>query len=558
MKRETRKATLRCAIYTRVSTENGLEQEFNSLDNQREASEAYVRSQAHEGWKLIRDRYDDGGFSGGSMDRPALARLLDDVRARRVDVIVVYKVDRLTRSLADFAKLVELFDEHDVSFISVTQAFNTTTSMGRLTLNMLLSFAQFEREITGERIRDKVAASKKRGIWMGGAVPFGYRVESRALHIVEEHAEFVSALFRRYLEVGSVVRLKAALDAENVRLPVREVGTGRTTGGGLISRGHLYWILSNPIYVGQLRHKGQIHNGLHVAIVDQETWDRVQRRLEQQTQPRANPRPNSESFLVGKLYDDRGNRMGPSHAAKGGQRWRYYISRAILTGRKSDAGSVVRVPAAQIEKQVFNAVKHALASNRLIDKSGERSRVNPTADAAGAYPTAGAPIQEFSIHQKVLDAIERVTIGATQVEIQLIVVDGQDRVLTLPWTRASSHRRREIIQGVGEAQGPLRAMRTKARDSFIGALRDARRWLDELLIDPAQTIESLAMREHKSERSIRMTVSLAFVSPVLAKAAMEGRLPRGFSVKRLTDLPMLWSDQWRAVGLREPIQAELG
>jgi site-specific DNA recombinase len=560
VKRETRKATLRCAIYTRVSTENGLEQEFNSLDNQREASEAYVRSQAHEGWKLIRDRYDDGGFSVGSMDRPALARLLDDVRARRVDVIVVYKVDRLTRSLADFAKLVELFDEHDVSFISVTQAFNTTTSMGRLTLNMLLSFAQFEREITGERIRDKVAASKKRGIWMGGAVPFGYRVESRALHIVEEHAEFVSALFRRYLEVGSVVRLKAALDAENVRLPVREVGTGRTTGGGLISRGHLYWILSNPIYVGQLRHKGQIHNGLHVAIVDQETWDRVQRRLEQQTQPRANPRPNSESFLVGKLYDDRGNRMGPSHAAKGGQRWRYYISRAILTGRKSDAGSVVRVPAAQIEKQVFNAVKHALASNRLIDKSGERSRVDPTADAAGAYPTAGAPIQEFSIHQKVLDAIERVTIGATQVEIQLIVVDGQDRVLTLPWTRASSHRRREIIQGVGEAQGPLRAMRTKARDSFIGALRDARRWLDELLIDPAQTIESLAMREHKSERSIRMTVSLAFVSPVLAKAAMEGRLPRGFSVKRLTDLPMLWSEQWRAVGLREPIQvrAELG
>ena len=235
MKREGRKASLRCAIYTRVSTENGLEQEFNSLDNQREASEAYIRSQAHEGWKLIRDRYDDGGFSGGSMDRPALAKLLDDVRARRVDVIVVYKVDRLTRSLADFAKLVELFDEHDVSFISVTQAFNTTTSMGRLTLNMLLSFAQFEREITGERIRDKVAASKKRGIWMGGAVPFGYRVENRALHIVEEHAEFVRDLFKRYLKLGSVVRLKTVLDAENVRLPVRIVGTGRTTGGGLIS-----------------------------------------------------------------------------------------------------------------------------------------------------------------------------------------------------------------------------------------------------------------------------------------------------------------------------------
>src|SRR6201981_3699208 len=216
MRSERGKTALRCAIYTRVSTEHGLEQEFNSLDNQREASEAYLKSQVHEGWKLIRTRYDDGGYSGGSMDRPALQKLLDDVRARRIDVVVVYKVDRLTRSLADFAKLVELFDAHGVSFISVTQAFNTTTSMGRLTLNMLLSFAQFEREITGERIRDKVAASKKRGIWMGGAVPFGYRVENRALHIVEDEADFVRALFRRYFEVGSVVRLKTALDAENL------------------------------------------------------------------------------------------------------------------------------------------------------------------------------------------------------------------------------------------------------------------------------------------------------------------------------------------------------
>src|ERR1700727_3052612 len=252
--------SVRCAIYTRVSTEQGLDLDFNSLDAQYEAASAYIKSQAHAGWTLIRSRYDDGGYSGGSTDRPDLQRLLDDIRARRVDVIVVYKVDRLTRSLADFAKLVELFDEHDVSFISVTQAFNTTTSMGRLTLNMLLSFAQFEREITGERIRDKVGASKKRGIWMGGAVPFGYRVENRALHVVEEHAEFVRNIFRRYLELGSVVRLKIALDAENVRLPIRIVGTGRITGGGLISRGHVCWILSNPIYVGLLRHKGQIHD----------------------------------------------------------------------------------------------------------------------------------------------------------------------------------------------------------------------------------------------------------------------------------------------------------
>src|ERR1700687_3158128 len=197
MKQGERKIGLRCAVYTRVSTDSGLEQDFNSLDNQREASEAYIKSQAHEGWKLGRERYDDGGFSGGSIDRPALAKLLDDVRARKIDVIVVYKVDRLTRSLADFAKLVELFDEHEVSFISGTQSFNTTTSMGRLTLNMLLSFAQFEREITGERIRDKVAASKKKGIWMGGAVPLGYRVENRALHVVQDQADFVRDLFRR-------------------------------------------------------------------------------------------------------------------------------------------------------------------------------------------------------------------------------------------------------------------------------------------------------------------------------------------------------------------------
>jgi site-specific DNA recombinase len=235
--RETNKRSLRCAIYTRVSTDQGLEQDFNSLDAQREASEAYIKSQAHEGWRLMRDRYDDGGFSGGSMDRPALQKLLADVEARRIDVIVVYKVDRLTRSLADFAKLVEMFDKHDVSFVSVTQSFNTTTSMGRLTLNVLLSFAQFEREVTGERIRDKIAASKKKGMWMGGVVPLGYRVEDRELRIVEDHAEIVRSLFRRYLEAGSVVRLNQQLDAESFRIPIRIDGTGRSTGGGLLSRG---------------------------------------------------------------------------------------------------------------------------------------------------------------------------------------------------------------------------------------------------------------------------------------------------------------------------------
>jgi site-specific DNA recombinase len=554
VKRESRKASLGCAIYTRVSTENGLEQEFNSLDNQREASEAYIRSQAHEGWKLIRDRYDDGGFSGGSLDRPALAKLLDDVRARRVDVIVVYKVDRLTRSLADFAKLVELFDEHDVSFISVTQAFNTTTSMGRLTLNMLLSFAQFEREITGERIRDKVAASKKRGIWMGGAVPFGYRVENRALHVVEEHAEFVRELFRRYLEVGSVVRLKATLDAENVRSPVRIAGTGRARGGGLLSRGHIYWILSNPIYLGRLCHKGQIHDGLHAAIIDREIWDRVQHQLAQ-TQPRAVARPNAESFLAGKLYDDRGNRMGPSHAAKGGRRWRYYVSRALLKGRETDAGSVARVPAVQIEKQVLDATKSVIATRRWSEGPVAVPHVGVSSRTVGSQSAVGEPCQELSVHEKVLDAIERVTISAEKIEIQLsdvVAMGGHHRILTLPPILPSPNKGRAMIQGEGEPRSALRPMRVRARTVFAESLRNAHGWLDELIKDPRQTIEAIAAREHKSERSIRMTLSLAFVAPPIVAAAIEGRLPRGFGSKRLMDLPMVWSHQWTALGLKAP------
>ena len=314
MKDLTIRRSLRGAIYTRVSTEQRLEQDFNSLDAQREACAAYIKSQAHEGWRLVRDRYDDGGFSGGSMGRPALKKLLADVEARRIDVIVVYKVDRLIRSLSDFAKLVELFDAHQVSFVSVTQAFNTTTSMGRLTLNVLLSFAQFEREVTGERIRDKIAASKKKGIWMGGVVPLGCRVEERALRIVEDHAAIVRSLFRRYLEAGSVVRLKHQLDAEGFRVPIRIDGAGRSTGGGLFSRGHIYKLLSNPIYVGRIAHKGQAYEGHHPPIVTLDLWDEVQQSLGDHLGAARSKRTrqSSDALLAGKLYDDGGNRMSPT------------------------------------------------------------------------------------------------------------------------------------------------------------------------------------------------------------------------------------------------------
>jgi site-specific DNA recombinase len=557
MKPANPKATLRCAVYTRVSTEHGLEQEFNSLDNQREASEAYIKSQAHEGWRLMRDRYDDGGFSGGSMERPALKKLLDAVRARRIDVIVVYKVDRLTRSLADFAKLVELFDEHQVSFVSVTQAFNTTTSMGRLTLNVLLSFAQFEREVTGERIRDKIAASKKKGIWMGGVVPLGYRVDNRALHVVEEHAAFVRDLFRRYLEIGSVVRLKAALDQENVRLPTRTDGRGKTTGGGLISRGHLYKILSNPIYVGRLTHKGQVHEGLHDPIVDHESWSRVQRLLAEHAQNRAGSRQDSDALLAGKLFDDRGNRMSPSHATKRGRRYRYYVSQAILQGRKADVGSVARVRAIELERRVVEAVRGAASADprersietQIIRRGSDRSIAGINGAAVGKSPCGLDPSADLRA------AVERITIRRTTLEIQLAAGtagDPPDRIIVVPWTGPSPYRRREIIQGQGEQSAAVRPMRTKARGVLIDALRDAHRWLDELTTDSSHTVESIAAREKKTERSIRLTMSLAFLSPDLVKAAIDGRLPRGFGVKRVMDLPIAWSDQWSVLGLRPP------
>jgi site-specific DNA recombinase len=529
LKDQTTRRSLRSAIYTRVSTEQGLEQDFNSLNAQREASEAYIKSQAHEGWRLVRDRYDDGGFSGGSMDRPALKKLLADVQARRIDVIVVYKVDRLTRSLADFAKLVETFDAHGVSFVSVTQSFNTTTSMGRLTLNVLLSFAQFEREVTGERIRDKIAASKKKGMWMGGVVPLGYRVENRALHIVEDHAAIVRSLFCRYLEAGSVVRLKQQLDAEGVRIPIRIDGAGRSTGGGLFSRGHVYKILSNPIYVGRIAHKGQVHEGQHSPIVTLDLWDKVQQTLRDHhgATRTKRTRQSSDALLIGKLYDDGGNRMSPTWARRGSKRWRYYVSQAALQGDKTKAGSILRVQAAHVETLV--------------------------AQALGKLSPDGAASQT-----DIRNLFDRVTISRATIRIQLSEVaeeKGCARILTLPWTRPSPYRKREVIQGANDAKTYARPMPANARAILIEALRDARRWLDGLLSDPRLTLESISSREGKTERSIRMTLSLAFLAPDIVKAAVEGRLPRGFGLKRLVDLPMTWPDQWRALELQAPAQA---
>jgi site-specific DNA recombinase len=555
MKSSTGRPSLRCAIYTRVSTDARLEQEFNSLDAQREASEAYIKSQTHEGWSLIRSRYDDGGFSGGSMERPALQKLLLEVQAKRIDVIVVYKVDRLTRSLADFAKLVEIFDAHGVSFVSVTQSFNTTTSMGRLTLNVLLSFAQFEREVTGERIRDKIAASKKKGIWMGGVVPLGFRVEARALHIVEDHAEIVRTLFTRYLEVGSVARLKELLDGEDVRLPIRIDGKGRSTGGGLFSRGHIYKIFSNPIYIGQIAHKGGVHEGQHPAIVDRELWDRVQQNLEDhlsvKTQRR--DRQSTNALLVGKLFDDRGNLMTPSWSKRGSKRWSYYVSQAILRGDKANAGSVARVSAPEIETRVIETIgsldqgQNADSTHRGHHRSRDDVRPAQNADTLPDH------------YERIRSRIEGITLEKAAIRIALVRKDdegGDSNILTIAWAAPSPYRRRGIIQGTSAGPSSSRPLPTSARLVLTKALCKAHRWLDELLSGPTHTIESIAARENKSERSIRMTLSLAFLSPNLVNAAIDGRLPRGFGLTRLIDLPIAWSDQWAALGLKAPVRAQ--
>ena len=323
---------LRCAIYTRKSSDEGLEQEFNSLDAQREACEAFIASQRHEGWHVLTAHYDDGGFSGGTMDRPALQRLLGDIGAGKVDVVVVYKIDRLTRSLFDFAKIVEAFDAKGVSFVSVTQQFNTTTSMGRLTLNVLLSFAQFEREVTSERIRDKIAASKQKGMWMGGAVPLGYDAVNRKLRINAEEAKTVRLLFELYLKLGSVRRLQEECQRLGLRTKLRTMLDGRQSGGTAFSRGHLYRILSNPIYIGRIPHRGRSYEGEHDAIIDAETWDKVQAQLAMNAgRKRGRASSKHPSLLAGLLFTAEGVPFTPSHAVNHGRRYRYYVERSLLT-----------------------------------------------------------------------------------------------------------------------------------------------------------------------------------------------------------------------------------
>jgi site-specific DNA recombinase len=528
---------VRCAIYTRVSTEHGLDQEFNSLDAQYDAASAYIKSQAHAGWTLIRSRYDDRGYSGGSTDRPDLQRLLHDIRAGKIDVIVVYKVDRLTRSLADFAKLVELFDAHGVSFVSVTQQFNTTTSMGRLTLNVLLSFAQFEREVTSERIRDKIAASKRKGLWVGGPLPLGYHKKDGKIAVIEDEAERVRQIYRRYLELDGVNALVRDLRERNFRSKSRLLATGATRGDVLFCRGSLFYLLRNRFYIGEVKYKDEILPGEQPAIMDRALFDAVQQKLTEQWTTQSTARNASDYLLTGLLFDDAGHRMVPTHATKSGVRYRYYVSLPHLHGESKTAsvGSVSRIPATDIEEVTVKSLhEHLIARKEKPSSSGTQVG-----------------------NRKVLqDSIARINVHEDHLAIRLKTADDEEtsdsndaNLLSIPWQKPPSKRARQILLPHGVPRNQVRSTRIERRARLVSAIARGRRWLDEVVSGSVTDVQQVAARQKCSVRQVNMTISLAFLAPDLVMAAVEGRLPRGIGVERLRDAPAEWSQQFEVMGL---------
>jgi site-specific DNA recombinase len=531
---------VRCAIYTRVSTDQGLDQEFNSLDAQYDASSAYIRSQAHAGWTLIKARYDDGGYSGGSTDRPDLQRLLDDIRARKIDVIVVYKVDRLTRSLADFAKMVELFDAHGVSFVSVTQQFNTTTSMGRLTLNVLLSFAQFEREVTSERIRDKIAASKRKGLWVGGPLPLGYDMTNGKVSVVEEEAEQVRLIFRRYLELSGVNALVRDLKERNIRTKTRLLATGGTRGGIPFERGTLFYLLRNRFYIGEVRYKGEILPGEQAPIMNRVLFDAVQQKLTDQWSTRTSVRNAGDHLLTGLLFDDAGHRMTPTHATKAGIRYRYYVSLPCLHGeaRTAKVGSITRVPAADIEEIVVKSLNEHL-----------RSQGGMPASTITSHSTIAEVIDRIDVHNDRLAVRLRSRENPGTTKLADDIEPSDDHFLSIPWQKPPSKRFRQILLPHGVSRKEVRPERPERRLRLVRAIARGRRWLDEIVSRSVTDAEQIALRERCSVRQVNMTISLAFLAPKLVRAAVEGRLPRGINIERLRDAPAEWKRQFEVLGL---------
>lgn len=552
---------LRCAIYTRKSTEEGLEQEFNSLHAQREACEAYIKSQQHEGWRLVRDHYDDGGYSGGSMDRPALTRLLDVIKEGQVDVVVVYKVDRLTRSLADFARMVELFDKSGVSFVSVTQQFNTTTSMGRLTLNVLLSFAQFEREVTGERIRDKIAASKKKGLWMGGPVPLGYDVRDKRLVINDAEAETVRTLFSLYQELGTVRHLKEAAEHRGLVSKRRGNIVGKT-----FTRGHLYQLLANPLYVGEVAHKDATYPGQHEAIIDCETWDAVQHQLNaNKAAERSVKNGTSASLLTGLIYDETGDRLCPTHANKKGRRYRYYISQRLVHDAHKHEGGW-RLPAKEIDSVVTSATANFLNDPLRLLQSLKIQ--DPSPDQINAVTRSASVAADNIVHgeQKVQCELVKALVVRVIVDPAAIRIDVRRAGLRrLVLSEEVLHRGapEETIQleipiclkrrGV-EAKLVIRsavADATTPDPNLTALVAQAHRWLEALAEGQINSVRDIAKRDRFDPSDVGRILQLAFLAPDIIEAILGGRQPIELTSKRLKrigSLPLHWQEQRRMLG----------
>jgi site-specific DNA recombinase len=557
--------SVRCAIYTRKSSEEGLEQSFNSLDAQREACEAYIRSQRHEGWRVIPTQFDDGGFSGGNMDRPAVKRLMADIEARKVNVVVVYKVDRLTRSLSDFARIIEQFDKHQVSFVSVTQQFNTTSSMGRLTLNVLLSFAQFEREITGERIRDKIAASKKKGMWVGGCVPLGYDLRDHKLYVNAEEAEIVREIFRRYLQLRSVTALKDHLDRKSIRTKIR-AGNRRNTGGKNFSRGCLYQILRNHIYAGEIAHKGAVYPGEHQAIISREQWNQVQKMLLDHRQGKdRKPRRTESSLLTGILFDKDGHRFTPTHANKAGRRYRYYTSQAVI--RKAgprEPGS--RIPAHDLEQAVMGRLVEFLrSSDELLREL--RKRCDDIDQFKGILRRAGRladtwPSLARSEREQFLRAnLSRVMVESGSVAIELRALrlmeylsagkespapaiqlsqhlGAQIIILTCPFRFVRHGKALRLI--IGNDQAPPVA----SSAAILKAVARARLWYDQIVTGEAASIRDLARTHNLTPRYVRQILPFASLGPTAIQAIIEGQCRPSITLNALADrIPLEWAQQ---------------
>ena len=545
---------VRCAIYTRKSSDEGLEQSFNSLDAQREACAAYILSQASEGWVQLPDIYDDGGLSGGTLERPALKRLLTEVREGRVDIIVVYKVDRLTRSLLDFAKLVEAFDKAGTSFVSVTQSFNTTTSMGRLTLNMLLSFAQFEREVTAERIRDKIAASKAKGMWMGGSPPLGYKPDGRSLAIVDDHAAIIRTVFQRYLALGNVRLVAEALARDGIVSPRRtRIGSGTGYGGGPFSRGQIHLLLKCATYIGEVHHKGQVYKGLHQPIIEREVWDKAQALLAGHVRGgKRGPRAEHHSLLAGRIVDAGGEPLIASHACKGKVRYRYYVSRDLQT---TPGSSGMRLPALEIETAVATGLAR-LFEDGIALASAEWLRI-PPAEVPLIIARCGDLHAELNSRgrQRLAALVTQVRVRDSGIEVDCASTaiaralaaehHGEPRTITLisdVQLRRSGTAMR-LIQGDGKAVGAT------STASLIKLVLKARRWWAILRAGEVD-IKRLAASEGVQAGYITRVLRLAFLAPTVVDAILAGNVLPHVDAAALTAtdaIRPLWSEQARAL-----------